>query len=164
MLLGALWGHGEPARAQDDAQTTQVSKQDASRDWTMDCADRASGAETDCQVSQVMTIRETGQRILMVVVKKDRATDAPHVMLALPHKIFLPAGVVVRIDGRKPREMTIETCDERACYSSARVPADFLSEMQGGNAMHVTFRNLLRKPVTLSVPLRGFTVAYSRLN
>ena len=130
----------------------------------MDCANQSSGAVADCQISQVMTLKETGQRILMVVVKKDTQTLDPHVMLALPHKIFLPAGIIVQIDSQLPREMDIETCDERACYATGYVSGAFLKNMQAGNAMHVTFQNLLRKPVTLSVPLKGFTVAYGQLN
>ena len=65
--------------------------------------------------------------------------------------------------GTVPVEMDIETCDERACYASAVVSKTFLGAMQAGVAMHVTFQNLLRKPVTVSVPLSGFPVAYGKL-
>ena len=118
---------------------------------------------TDCQVSQIMTLKETGQRILMVVVKKESKTSFPHVLLALPHKIYLPAGIIVQVDAEVPVEMDIETCDERACYASVIVAKPFLGAMQAGTAMHVTFQNLLRKPVTVSVPLKGFTEGYDKL-
>ena len=46
----------------------------------------------------------------------------------------------------------------------AIVAKPFMASMQGGAAMHVTFQNLLRKPVTVSVPLKGFTIAYDKMN
>ena len=154
---------GRVGLAQDTTQETNLPKENGGTQWTMDCADPVNGVAADCQVSQVMTVKETGQRILMVVVKKDLGTKEPHVMLALPHKIYLPAGVIVQIDTQVPREMDIETCDQRACYATGMVSKAFQSFMQGGAAMHVTFQNLLRKPVTVSVPLKGFPEAYAEL-
>lgn len=150
--------------AQSTSQLTEVSKQDGGTQWTLNCAGQDNGAAAECQVSQIMTLKETGQRILMVVVKKEAKSLRPYVLLALPHKIYLPAGVIVQIDVGVPVEMDIETCDERACYASAIVAKPFMASMQGGAAMHVTFQNLLRKPVTVSVPLKGFTVAYDKMN
>ncbi|MGI9415457.1 MAG: invasion associated locus B family protein [Hyphomicrobiales bacterium] len=164
-LLGVsvfLWiaeDAGRSAWAQDTTRTTSVAKNKGG--WSLDCADQGSGA--DCQVSQTMTVKETGQRILMVVVKKDRQSGSPHVLLALPHKIFLPAGIILQVDSQLPKELDIETCDERACYASAQLAQGFVTTMQSGAAMHVTFQNLLRKPVTFSVPLTGFQPAYTGL-
>ena len=166
LVVAASWGvlcEGHSAWAQDASQTTDVSRENGGTQWALNCASQESGSQTDCQVSQIMTLRETGQRILMVVVKKQEQTSEPHVMLALPHKIYLPAGVIVQVDSQLPHEMDVETCDERACYASGAVTAAFLKNMQGGAAMHVTFQNLLRKPVTVSVPLSGFTPAYGQL-
>lgn len=164
----AIWwgvmGVDQSVQAQDTTQRTDVPKQDNGTEWSLNCANAQDGGTTDCQVSQVMTVKETGQRILMVVVKKDLQTLEPHVMLALPHKIFLPAGVIVQVDTQLPREMDIQTCDERACYATSRVSSGFLEFMRSGAAMHVTFQNLLHKPVTVSVPLSGFTVVYGELN
>ncbi len=162
-LCGVIGTDGT-ALAQSTTQKTNLPKENGGTQWTMNCAEQENGTPADCQVSQVMTLRETGQRILMVVVKKDAGTREPHVMLALPHKIYLPAGVIVQVDTQVPREMDIETCDQRACYATGMVSKTFQNYMQGGEAMHVTFQNLLRKPVTVSVPLRGFTEAYGKLN
>lgn len=145
------------------AQDTTVLRENTGTQWSVDCETTEDGSGDDCQASQIMTVKETGQRILMVVVRKDRKRREPHVMLALPHKIYLPAGVIVQIDRQVPREMDIETCDERACYATGSVAAAFLEFMKKGIAMHVTFQNLLHKPVTVSVPLAGFPVAYERL-
>lgn len=158
-----VWMMGDAVRsvrAEDSTRTTSVAK-NGNAGWALDCTGQGSGA--DCQVSQTMTVKETGQRILMVVVKKDRQSGIPHVLLALPHKIFLPAGIILQVDSQLPKEMDIETCDERACYASSRVAQAFLTTMSSGAAMHVTFQNLLRKPVTFSVPLEGFQPAYGKL-
>ena len=163
VLLG-VGGVDPAAWAQSTSQVTDVSKQAGNTQWTLNCAGQENSAGTDCQVSQIMTLKETGQRILMVVVKKQPETLFPHVLLALPHKIYLPAGIIVQVDTEVPVEMDIETCDERACYASAIVAKPFLGNMKAGTAMHVTFQNLLRKPVTVSVPLEGFTVSYKKLN
>lgn len=152
---------GKPAHPQLMAQATTVTKQNGGL-WTVNCAQKDNAENNDCQVSQIIRVKETGKRVLMVVVKKDRRLQ-PNVMLALPHKIYLPAGVIVQIDTHVPREMDIETCDERACYATGVVAAAFLTFMKAGKAMHVTFQNLLHKPVTVSVPLNGFTVAYREL-
>ena len=164
LVVCGVIGTSDYLWAQDTTQETNVPKQNGGTQWALNCTEQQAGVPDDCQVSQIMTLRETGQRILMVVVKKDTRSREPHVMLALPHKIYLPAGVIVQVDTQVPREMDIETCDERACYATGMVSTTFQKYMQGGQAMHVTFQNLLRKPVTVSVPLRGFTEAYAQLN
>ena len=160
VLVWMVGDAGRSARAQDTSRSTSVAK-NGNAGWAVDCTGQGTG--TDCQVSKTMTVKETGQRILMVVVKKDRQSGIPHVLLALPHKIFLPAGIILQVDSQLPKEMDIETCDERACYASARIAQAFLTNMGSGAAMHVTFQNLLRKPVTFSVPLEGFQPAYGKL-
>jgi invasion protein IalB len=139
--------------------TTEVVRQEPSA-WTLDCTGQYA---ENCQMSQSVTVRETGQRIMMVVVQKDESTSATHILLALPHRIYLPAGIDIAIDTHGPRTVSIETCDERACYASARVNGDFMTELRTGSSMDIIFRNLAQKPVTVPVSLEGFGGTYDRL-
>jgi invasion protein IalB len=162
LALALLASLGAARGQQTNTATTEVARQDPAS-WALDCQGAAGDATGSCQVSQSITVRETGQRIMMVVVQKDFASSATHMLLALPHRIHLPSGIAVTVDANAAHRMQVETCDERACYASVEMDGAFLDEMRGGAHMDIVFSNLAQKPVTVAVPLDGFDGTYDRL-
>ncbi len=159
-LGSAIVAHAQDTTPPDTG--TEVVRQDPTV-WALDCQSESEASKDDCQVSQSISILETGQRIVMVVVQKDDAGVATHMLLALPHRIYLPSGVDLTVDTNRARRMAFETCDERACYASAQIDTSFIDELRGGEELSVVFHNLADKPVTVPVSLLGFSVAYDQL-
>jgi invasion protein IalB len=149
-------------QSSDANTTTEVSRQDPTV-WTLDCDNTAGQTTGSCQISQTVTVRETGQRIIMVVIQKDLASEATHMLLALPHRIYLPSGVALTIDANGAHEVAVETCDERACYATIQADGVFVGELRAGAEMSVVFHNLAQRPVTVPVPLAGFGGAFDQL-
>ncbi len=154
-------GRPAPAAQSDTEATTEIVRQDPA--WAFNCERAADGSEHSCQISQYVSVRETGQRIVSVVVQRDADTATVHMLLALPHKIHLPSGVGLSVDEGTQALFEIETCDERACYATMVINDTFVGHMASGATLAVTFKNLMQKPVTVPVPLGGFEPAFELL-
>jgi len=161
MMCAAIALPPAPVSADTEAATTEVTRQDPA--WGFACDRAQDGSEVNCQISQSVTVRETGQRVVSVVVQKNGQTGGIHLLLALPHKIYLPSGVDLSVDEGDPFGTQVETCDERACYATLEISGAFVLHMMTGGALNITFQNLLQKPVTLPIPLGGFESAFQRL-
>jgi len=163
--MAAIVSGGPVAVAQDETDEStslEVARQDPSA-WSLDC-DGENGADgTGCQVSQSVSVRETGQRIVMIVIQKDAEFNGTHMLLALPHRIYLPSGVDLSVDANRARRVAFETCDERACYAAAQIDEAFIAELRSGTELEVVFHNLANKPVTVPKPLTGFAAMYDQL-
>ena len=84
-------------------------------------------------------------------------------MLQLPHGMFIPAGIAVRVDKKPLKKTAVQTCDHRGCFSGLPIDQAMLVDMKKGNNIVVAFRNLKKQPIAISLSLKGFTAAYKKL-
>lgn len=131
-------------------------------DWTVECAAREAGAQR-CVMVQLLTVSESGQRILHVEISLPEA--APHLALLGPLGVLLPAGVTTAIDGEMPRSHAFHTCLAGGCLARSALEEAEVAALRAGNTMTVTLRAAdTGATLNLSVSLKGFTAALKRLH
>ena len=106
---------------------------------------------------------DTGQLLISVIVRRPSKTENPRLLLHLPHGIFLPAGVSLQIDKGKPEMQPVQTCDARGCYVGMAVSKELLAAISNGETMVVVIQDLQKRPIPVSLPLKGFAEVFRKL-
>ena len=148
--------HGTAAQ---DAKSTEKSQPGPS--WAVQCGN--AGKEFACTAYQTIAVRKSGQRLLMVSVTRPEGGKGPAMLIHLPHGLFLPAGVSLKVGEGKPKALVVQTCDAKGCYAGAALDKDQVSAMHSGKDLTVGFQNLEKKPLSIAMPLAGFAAAYAKL-
>lgn len=145
--------------AAEDAKQTEAQKPQPS--WAVQCGN--AGKELACKAYQAVSVRKTGQRLLMLSVTRPGGGEETAMLIQLPHGLFLPAGVTLTIDEGKPKTIVVQTCDAKGCYAGDALGKDEVNAMQTGKALTVGFQNLEKKALNIALPLAGFKAAYDKL-
>jgi len=147
------------------AQSASTAKGDAEAPWVYACDEAAENTAKRCRIMQNLTLKrgEAQQRLLTVIIREQPEAKPHALLLALPHGLFHPAGVELKIDGNKPSRLVIQTSDAKGAYAGTEMTDALAAAMKKGDKMTVTFQSAQRKSVSVPVTLRGFTAAYNKL-
>jgi invasion protein IalB len=129
--------------------------------WTMNCGNTDQGL--DCRVVQSLFLRNTGKRLLSVVVHVPPDTKKPLLLLQLPLGIYLPAGARFQIGKGEGKNVPFKSCDQFGCLAEYAITDAEISAMSKGQDLAVTMVNLRNEPVTVTVPSLGFADAYAKV-
>jgi len=149
-----------PAAAPDQQAAPQDAPQ-AAPGWAVRCTNAGQGLV--CKAVQAIVLAKTRQLLLSVAVNKPAGSQNAALLVQLPHGIFNPAGVTVRIDEEKPEQLQIQTCDAKGCYAGMAVTPEKQAAMFKGAKLNVAFQNLKKQSITVPVPLKGFEAAFKKL-
>ena len=163
LALAALALLATPAYAQDVAALPGGASalQEVHGSWSVSCSVGEAGK--DCGFSQAAGNPQTGSALVAVELAAPAANKAEG-MLLTAFGLRLDAGVQLGIDGQPlGAARPFLTCISSGCL----VPMSFedveLSALKVGQKLNVTgVRVDDGKPVTVSLPLSGFTAAYDR--
>ena len=160
-VLLALW----PATtlisyAQDQPRSKESS---SSSVWATKCASVGRKEALDCSVEQTVVLTKTRQFLLSVVVRVPPDTRQPGMMIHLPLGLFLPAGVIVQLEGQRPQQLQVQTCDSKGCYAGASVSSNMLAVMKQSERLTIIFEDLPKNKISVPVPLKGFAEAYQKI-
>jgi invasion protein IalB len=132
------------------------------QDWAVRCAKQGPGATTACEMIQQRQ-DDQGQTVLAVAVGRVANTANPGMLIILPLGIWLPPGVVVKVDEGKEIPARIERCERRGCQVELLLEPDVLKLLKAGTRANVLFQIYDEKgePRVVGVPfsLLGFTAA-----
>jgi len=129
--------------------------------WTVNCASSGGNAELACTLSQVLIVKESGQRVLTVSVMK--VAGAFTMRLGLPHGLNLPKGVDVWIDQAERRNHPIVTADKSGSYASIDLDAAAIAALKQGTQLNVAVKAYSGDEIVLQVSLAGFTAGFAKL-
>jgi len=149
-----------PAAAPAQQAAPQNAPQ-AAPGWAVSCNNAGQGLV--CKAVQTIVLAKTRQLLLSVAISKPAESQNAAMLLQLPHGIFNPAGVGVRIDEEKPEQLQIQTCDAKGCYAGMSVTPEKQAAMFKGAKLNVAFQNLKKQSITVPVPLKGFEAAFKKL-
>ena len=135
----------------------------ANPNWVVNCTNQTGGVMA-CSMTQTLIIRETGQRLLSLVVRKTPGDPNAAMMITMPHGLFLPAGVQIAIDDSAAVEHTIQTCDREGCYVGLPVTGDLLQALRDGERLTVTFQNMRKETLNVPATLADFEQSWSHMN
>lgn len=170
----------EPAAAADAAKpatpTAPPPTSAVATGWSVQCANSAPAPAADaaataapapaalkCQAEQSIVVMPSRQFLLTVVVQIAADTKAASMIVHLPLGLELPAGAKIAVDDGKADIIVLETCDARGCYGNHPLTAETVDALGKGKTLKVSFQNLNKEPIDVSVPLTGFLPAYQKL-
>lgn len=146
-------------QARPEADPVQVSVMP----WRVNCTKAADGKSSDCQMSRSMVLADSKQLLSRFTVNLFASSPNLSFLLQLPHGIYLPEGVSLSIDDLEPRTEPVQTCDPAGCYVGLGADRAFLTALQRGSILKVSFQNIGRNTVVINFPLDEFTTAYANM-
>ncbi len=169
LMAGAMclaWTMATPAFAQEakpaDAKTAEA-KQPEGAPWMVNCSSAGATTDLECQVSQNLTESKTGQRVLTLTVRRQGEKGELALLLALPHGLYLPSGVSYQIDSGEKATAAVQTSDQNGAYAVVPLSSALLGALKAGTTLNIGMEALTRKPLTIPVPLKGFTAAVDKM-
>ncbi len=158
-LLISIFLGSATGQESSDADQLQVSVMP----WRVNCTNAENATGAACQMSRSMVLADTKKLLVRLTVNLFVSSPNPSFLLHLPHGIYLPDGVSLRIDELAPRQETVQTCDPAGCYVGLGADRAYLTALQRGAVLYVSFQNISRKTVVINFPLDGFTDAYAKM-
>jgi invasion protein IalB len=136
------------------------------QDWAVRCGAPAEGAPEACEMVQ-QRLDEQGQTVLAIAVGRVPNTDDPGMLIILPLGIWLPPGVVLRVDNGEEVPARIERCERRGCQVELLLEPNVLTLLKAGTEANVLFQiydeNGQPKVVGVPFSLLGFTAALNEV-
>lgn len=151
-----------PGAASGDTPTQPAAGQAEPRppNWTMNC--RPTDQGLDCRVVQSLFLRNTGKRLLSVVVHVP-PDKKPTMLMQLPFGIYLPAGAGFQIGEEEAKNVPFKSCDQFGCLAEYAITEPEIAALSKGQDLKITMVNLRKDPITLTVPALGFADAYAKV-
>lgn len=131
--------------------------------WNALCTSASRQGELECAMEQTAVLTRTGQLVTKVVVRVPAGTHAPVILLQLPMGLYLPGGVGVEIDDKKPEQFSLQTCDVQGCYGGGPLSKDLLASLERGTRLTVIFQNPAQEKITVPMAIGNFSEAYARI-
>jgi invasion protein IalB len=141
----------------------QSNKSPSPSVWATKCTSVGRKEALDCSVEQTVILTKTRQFLLSVVVRVPPETRQPGMMIHLPLDLFLPAGVMLQLEGQKPQQLQVQTCDSKGCYVGTAVSSGMLAAMKQSERLTIIFEDLPKNKISVPVPLKGFAEAYQKI-
>ncbi|MCG8561065.1 MAG: invasion associated locus B family protein [Hyphomicrobiales bacterium] len=153
-----------PAPAAKPAPPVAPAKKAAGANWAVSCGPAgAEQAKKICSMVQNIVMAKTKQRLLAVTIRPRAEAGAYALVLSLPHGLYLPAGVQLKVDDKAPVKWMIQTADAKGSYAGGPLGEPLLGALKAGGTLKVSFAAANRKVVSVPVSLSGFTVAFGKL-
>jgi invasion protein IalB len=128
--------------------------------WQVNC--EGEGDARRCTVLQNLVADQgQGQQRLLTVMVQPGADNQPALLLALPHGLFLPAGVQLQVDKGEAEKLVIQTADQNGSYAGTALETAMLDRLKAGSTLEVTFQSAQQQAVTVPVTLAGFSAAFA---
>lgn len=151
------------AQTQQPTQQNNITRTEDIKDWKLVCGTPANNptAPERCNLVQIISAEETGQRVLRVEVA--RGPEATLIAFTAPLGIFLPKGMEISVDGSPPSAFAIEICQPQGCSAALKLEGELLSKLKQGNKATLTVYDPRVQPLAIPVSLSGFTKGVSKI-
>ena len=141
-------------------QATPVPQAAAQSRWEVICT--SSPAGLDCRAGQSLAFMGEQQR-LVVGLDIPPDTKIPILILRVPLGLYLPAGLVLQFGNDAAKKLTLESCDQTGCTANYLVTAAEIAAMLNGANLTISAQDLKKQPITVRVPILGFSEAYAKI-
>ena len=131
--------------------------------WATRCSSATRGAPLDCSIEQSAVLTKTGQLIVLVSIRIPAQPRSPVILVQIPLGVFLPGGVRLQVDNGSVETFALQTCEQRGCFAGGAISADLLRALINGQNLKVSFQDLQRQALNISLPLGDFGPAYEKI-
>jgi invasion protein IalB len=132
--------------------------------WNITCTSAGGYTPMHCRMSQELFLAESGKKILTVTVDSPpKAQEAATMLFTLPHGLYLPAGITIKVDDGEARKLDIQTSDANGVYVGVALQEPLLTAVKRGRKITLTVTDANRKALNIPIGLEGFTAAFARI-
>jgi invasion protein IalB len=129
--------------------------------WRVDCNN--NGKALDCRAFIDAVQRDKPQIIVSISVRYVAEAKKPVMIVQVPLGILVTEALAVSVDSDQPDRFVIETCTPAGCFAGSAISDALIAKMRAGKEVKIVFDNVNRKPITVTMPLVGFGVAYDKI-
>jgi invasion protein IalB len=148
--LVGLFGHG-PAEAQDPAPAA----------WRVECT--GDGKTLECRALQSLVNREDNKQLVALIsVRTPSDTKTPVMMLQLPLGLNLAEPVQIQVDNGLVEKQQVQTCTNNGCFVGLQLNDKIVAALRAGTVLKITMQDSNKRPISLDVPLLGFSLALDK--
>jgi len=155
-----------PVGAAPKVQVGQTYTADKKGDWEILCVKAASGPEP-CEIGQLV-LDDKGNPIsdVRVFPLQPGSQAIAGATVVVPLGVLLANGLVIGIDGKKPKQYPYTFCNNVGCIARVGFTAIELQGLRKGTKGNLTFvmANNAKNPIAVPLSLKGFSSAYAALN
>ena len=129
-------------------------------DWVVRCQVDTEKGGRRCVLAQAVRVKEIEKKhwVMSTAVVYFGKSRRLGVFFTLPLGLFLPAGVMLEVDGRDDlKRLPYQVCNSQGCRASLALDDRWLAIFERGLKGTVTVRTLRGKDVVIPLSLKGFT-------
>lgn len=130
-------------------------------DWRVECT--TGGKTLDCSALIDVVQRDTHQIITSITVRYPTETKRPVMLVQVPLGILVSEEISIEVDNGQTEHVKVQTCTQAGCFAGSPVSDSLISAMRTGKQLKIVFYNVQKKPVTVTLPLKGFALAYDKI-
>ncbi len=150
-----------PAQQQQHQQPGETNAPVGITGWRVDCGN--TGQALDCRTTIEAIDANRRQMVASITVRYAADTKKPVIGVQLPLGILVTQPVVVSVDNGPAENITIEMRTPAGCFASKPVSDALIAKMRTGRDIKLDFGNVNKQPITVSMPLAGFAIAYDKI-
>lgn len=152
------------SQGKEEAKSETNTNEAPASGWGTSCATTERDAPLSCVLEQSIFVPKTRRQLVNVKIRVEGAEKNPSLLITAPLGLFLPAGVSIRVDGAEPKKLDLQTCDAAGCYVAMALTDELLGLMKAGSDFSVTFQNLAKEEINVTMPLEGFSDGLAKVN
>ena len=132
--------------------------------WLKKCVTNENSIRK-CLVTEAIILENKEQkvRIQLASIRIQSLSNSKRLsmFIQVPNRILLQSGLRFQVDQGKTRVAPFSICYERACESEIDLSTAFVNQLKKGKEVTLYFLQYDGKPVTIKVPLAGFTAGFN---
>ena len=128
--------------------------------WQLRCQERDNGLP--CDLTQTIVDRESGQRVLSLLISYSPVNDQHVIQIVVPLGIRLEPGVSLRIgESFAAEHIPLTRCEVSGCFVEALMAKDLLDALSSGDVAEgqVVVVDMANQSASLPFSLKGFREA-----
>lgn len=132
--------------------------------WLKKCVTDTNSIRT-CLLTEAIILENIEQkvRIQLASIRIQSVSNSKRMsmFIQVPNRILLQPGLRFQVDQGKTRVAPFSICFEKGCESEVNLSTDFINQLKKGGEVTLYFLQYDGKPVTIKIPLTGFTAGYN---
>ena len=158
-MLAGLAGAPHPVAAQENAQQPAQKVQY----WFKICPERngPDGKPVKICVTQHEQFNQRSGELNVAVAIREQSDKTQKLLVTVPLGVALPTGIAVKFDKiKETKKLTYVFCHVEGCVVETAATPEIIDAMRRGARMELSvFHTFYNRPVSFSIPLKGFTAS-----
>lgn len=130
--------------------------------WAVNCSNQAGGVFA-CEMVQAIVDGNSRTVVMRISISKPPQPGLPAVLFRAVHGVYLPSGLTVNVDGKKPTKLDFQKSDGSGVYAAWPLSNEIVAELKKGTELVLEAEMNKDQKLTLKAPLRGFGPAFDRV-